>query len=122
LLPLFYSYLKYPILKIILWHKTLGSLVSEKEYEENNIYGNTLEFSVESPIPLHAYSAMPILTKNYLLKYNLLQDECTNITTLKNKEEIKHKNLNNNNTVNTRVLFLENIEILSRVRGTPPKS
>lgn len=37
---------------------------SEDQINKYDIYSNTLEFSVDSPIPFHAYSAVPILTES----------------------------------------------------------
>jgi hypothetical protein len=101
------SFAKEPNVSTNFWNIP-SYFVAEKEHEENNIYGNTLEFSVESPIPLHAYNTIPILTKNYILKYNPLQDECTNITTLKNKEEIKQNNVNLNKVNNNNIIKVNN--------------
>jgi len=46
-----------------LWN-TLSFFVSDKEKEEYLISSNTLEFSLDNPIPLHAYTVVPIIAKD----------------------------------------------------------
>lgn len=41
---------------------TPSYFVSRNEFEKGTPYGYTLEFSVNSPIPLHAYDVLPIQT------------------------------------------------------------
>jgi hypothetical protein len=46
-----------------LWN-SLSFFVSDKEKEEYLISTNTLEFSLDNPIPLHAYTVVPIIVKD----------------------------------------------------------
>jgi hypothetical protein len=43
---------------------TLAFFISDKIFSRNTVSGNTLEFSVISPIPTHVYNTLPILGDN----------------------------------------------------------